>query len=646
MFTSIPGVVYKLESLEKLDIARNTQLETLHDEILQMEKLKVLHCWGNYSIKYPPYAVCEQGLSAVKAFITDLRADRGTEVTVVPVAIVGNQMSGKTSLVRSLQEGNRRLTFRKEHDPLDETTRVFDVHNLEIGNFMVKMIDYAGSSVYRLTYSFTKKENFIPLLVVNLQEFVHLSSMLDPIEATKAVCFDWISYLYLPSPGLGSPILVLTHTDKLASGQVTQHKSKLLESCEEIRHGLLFEERQCSGLVYNLSHIAHLSNTENPLFAAGEIFEFNDDVTETTNIDLLKKTLGDRCSKFNAIIPRLWETVGAFIDEQEREPYVRLSDIASKYPSDDFLVILRYMHNMGKVLWFEHVEKLSNHIFHQIPTIVQMITLIFHHSSEEQWKQKLDHFVPFTHNGQVILKNKYQWLIEQFFQTGVLDGAVLMNLLATESAIPAEIAIELLRCFHILHGPVSRPNGEAYIIPYFATAAVDQSWQTQSDLQLRIDVVFGGLTLPKDVYHLMTVAVLNYTFDFASDVEVRKNGATVYHDEGSTHIVHSYNSKKITLQVSTSVQLLESSWRHLVETRQCILDLLSHSWKAYCAETLVYCSHCLFLRDPSPDYDPDPCWLISPDATRQTEAWLGCCRRHSTLREEKRPTVPKYLRSE
>ena len=600
----------------------------------------------------------------MRKYLTDLRSARGVELTTVPVAIVGQKMSGKTSLVRSLQTGSRKLTNRVKpenssllDEAMDEATKVFKIEDLKLPSSHVKLIDYGGHEVYHIAYQFMLKERYIPLIVVNLAEFLTLSSSRGPKEATRRLCFDWMSHLYLACPRLGPPILVLTHVDKLTKEELKQCRTELLNMTEVIRKEVIAEECERLGKHQNtVSQILHFSNQDVSLFSFEDIFEFGNDTADSSNIVHLQTNLDKRCKEFSVVIPRLWEDVGKFVEGHVDVPHIALSEIKSKYSGDDCLIILRYMHNIGNILWFENIDGVCHVIFHRIPVITEMISVLFHHCTNEQWRQRLNSCTSFRHGDQMITKDKYESLIKRFLQTGMLDEAVLMHLLKTESPLAPPIALELLRSFCIVHGPIDGQPRSSYVIPYFATNFMDNSWKTDGCLQLRLDILLKGLALPKYVYQLMTVVVMNQTLSPTSRANVTRNGATIHDGESTTYIVHDSIARKVTLQVSTTTELLGNSWKHLLDTAQHILTLLSEVWKACHASILVYCSHCLFLRDPEAAYEVDPDWFYpvykrssvdGPTTSVNTCSFSGLqpvtCSQHEANSKDSKPTIPKPL---
>ena len=107
----LPPPIYSLKGLKYLYLIYNERLRRIEEDILQLKNLVVLDCRFCDSLVFPPYAVCKEGLTAVQKYITDLAIAKGVKPTLVPVAIVGNTMSGKTSLVRSLQDRRRYLSI-------------------------------------------------------------------------------------------------------------------------------------------------------------------------------------------------------------------------------------------------------------------------------------------------------------------------------------------------------------------------------------------------------------------------------------------------------------------------------------------------------------------------------------------------------
>ena len=110
---------------------------------------------------------------------------------------------------------------------------------------------------------------------------------------------------------------------------------------------------------------------------------------------------------------------------------------------------------------------------------------------------------------QRIEKGRFKSLVKEFTGKGVLDEALLSYLFIDYPQFDYEVALALLQHFHILHGPVKHKRRTFYIMPFFSSSFMGNSWKTDKDLQLRIDLEIRGLSIPWYVFQLVTVAVLN-----------------------------------------------------------------------------------------------------------------------------------------
>ncbi|XP_067932882.1 malignant fibrous histiocytoma-amplified sequence 1 homolog [Watersipora subatra] len=641
---SLPFWIYKLERLVKLDLGRNTNLEKIESAVLELKSLVRLECRGCENLKVPPYSVCEQGINAIRKFFVDLAADKPVKLVEVPVAVIGNTLSGKTSLFRTLKTGKRALTHRDRSSENDETTRVFQVEDLPLEATKVKLFDYGGNRVYHLAYQILSKERCVPLIVVDLANFAKNVRDNGKEETCRMVCFDWLSHLYLACPKLGPPILVLTHIDELTSAQRSEAREDLLMEAEAIREKLLKEEKQLETLVPKmLTVVEHLSNMNLPLFDEGEIFEFGNDLEETSNIELLKKKLNERCKEHIVELPKLWNSVERFIQQFSEQPYVEVSKVLENFPNDDPLIILRYMHNAGRVFFFEKIEGLSSFIFHRFSEITSMINLLFHHSLQEQMDNHLCEFQVFSHHGREICKFEYEQLVRRLFYDGVMAEALLKNLLK-DSALSFSVSRELLRSFLMIHGPIQESLHAEYLVPALALKSPGVLFKTKNKLQLRLDILLGGLSIPEYVHQQMSVTVLNLLQNHYHETCGHNNGVSIAHGDSITSVVHDLQKRVVAVKVSTTTKELSESWNCLIRVTEAIICQLFQSWKACRVAIRTYCSHCLFIDSPEPDIQVNPPWLYfhyepsegKPELKVANHSGIKSviCKKHSSAQEK------------
>ncbi|XP_067940445.1 leucine-rich repeat-containing protein 1-like [Watersipora subatra] len=405
--TEIPSCVFKMQNLRELDISDNKNLTKIDEKILNLKHLTSFKCNGCFNLVSPPYAVCQQSLTAIKSFFEDFASGQQVELTIVPVSVVGHSMSGKTSLIRSLKSGNRVLTHRSETNMLDETTKVFKIEGVQLDNSYAKMIDHGGHEVYHITYRYILKERNIPLIVVNLNEFKSLAKEEGEKAATEELCWKWLAHIYLACPLLvESPLLVLTHSDKVSDSEQQSYKDCLFKYCKELRDKMLKVEQQGTRAKKQVLHkIKFLSNKGVEVFTEQNTFVFGE---KSHQIKDLRKALDIRCMEHKVSLPQKWNSMCNFVEKSLTKPVVTVSEIQASFPGESSLHILRYMHNIGNILWFQSVEPLMSYIFRDIPAMTEMISILFHHKSDHLWVKREQEFHEFDFKRRFISKSSYQ----------------------------------------------------------------------------------------------------------------------------------------------------------------------------------------------------------------------------------------------
>ena len=90
-FQRLPSAVYNLSNLTQLDVSFNKKLVRIDEQILKLTNLQHLSCRDCELLEHPPYAVCEQGLSAIQKYFTELINAQENELTDLPDVITGKQ---------------------------------------------------------------------------------------------------------------------------------------------------------------------------------------------------------------------------------------------------------------------------------------------------------------------------------------------------------------------------------------------------------------------------------------------------------------------------------------------------------------------------------------------------------------------------
>jgi len=632
--TSIPSPVCTLSRLRKLDISKNNFLTSLDNKILQLTQLHELKAHGCNALTSPPIEVCKRGITAVRQYYTDLAKGAGKSLPFATIAMLGNTMAGKTSLIKTLQSTDRKrvLTNRGSDAEKDETTMVFNVEEFEVDGTALRLIDFGGQEVYHITYQLTLRQNCIPVIVVNMEQYNEVSNTSTPREAVRRLAFDYMSHLYLANPTLDAPKLIFTHKDKFQSIQFQELKKSFLDISNQLCEDLVGEEK---GLDGDFARILHFSKSTE-VFLNGYIYEVGkDDKYEV--FDLIKNSLLQSSQHFVKPLPSVWEEVNEKVlslpsvystfDEILRDVQTESHHIES----GQLDTILTYMHDCGKVLWYKNISSLSPYIFHKISEVTKLLCVLYHHDPNI-WQRRADKFQPYYSKNKLrVEKQDFEELVSQFTHTGLMMECLLFYLIEKETSFTkledVEVAVCLLQTFRLLHGYLNEEcTNRCFIVPQFAQNFYNISFSSPKVMLLHVETQFNGLALPQYVYHQMTVGLLEmFPLDFAK-IEVKRNGANVYQDGIYTQLVHDYKTRKVLLYVSSNAANISRMWKRLIKTNNNILRHVLETWTASRPVTTCYCAHCLLLRLPCPKKVCSPQWCL-----RSTEKPLQDIRMCSAL---------------
>jgi len=618
-FTSLPSPVYTLSSLQILDISFNYSLTSLDPEILLLTKLHSLNVSGCKAITSPPLEVYRRGLDAVRQYYADLAKGAGRNLPFATIAVLGNTMAGKTSLIKTLQNAGRKriLTNRGPDAVIDETTKVFNVEEVEVDGTVLRLIDMGGQEVYHITYQLTLRQNCIPVIVVNMEQYEKISSESTHREAVKRLAFDYMSHLYLANPTLGAPKLIFTHKDKFQNAEFQKLRKNFMEISNQLCEEMINEEKALGG---EFAHIKHFSESTEGVFLGEDIYEVGkDDKYEV--FDLIKESLLQSSHHFVKPLPLVWEEVN--------EKVLSIPSVYSTFDeilncvqtefqhieSSQLDIILTYMHDCGKVLWYKDISSLRPYIFHKISQVTKLLCVLYHHDPNI-WQSRVDKFQPYSsEDGMPVEKEDFERFVNHFTNTGLMMQCLLTHLVKQETPFTGledlKVAVCLLLTFRLLYGPLPADFKEpCFIVPQFANDIFNTSYSSPKNMLLRVETQFNGLALPQYVYHQMNVGLLELFTDEFAVIKVKKNGANVYQDGIYTQLVHDCKSRKVSLYVSSNAANISRMWERLISTNNNILRHVLETWTASRPVTTCYCAHCLLLGIPCPKKVLNPPWCL------------------------------------
>ena len=448
----------------------NRELTSLPKSLLRISTLEKVVCDDCYKLTSPPRALCKQGVQAVKKYFDDLKLDKASNQRLIPVTVIGKSRAGKTSLVKSMQKNERVLTKRSPvTGKLDEATKVFKVCEAEVDDTSkLVFADFGGQSIYHFAYQLTFKVRCVPFLVIDIADFDRQVAQDGGSgeAACQDVCMEWLSDLYVACPKLECPVVVLTHRDEIADNDLfNQQKQQLTDITEGMRERIIQSEEivSPSSPVFTMTSFADRSS---PLLRSREMLVFSTS-SSLSDINALKETLAKEGRDLLTEVPGNWYRVLADMAKKNDEPFITISDVKKMYPNEkDPDTILEYLHDIGCIMWFKTNTKLSDFIFHRPEVLTELIELLYSHTQEENWTRRVQKFIPITHNDQNIEKTQYEEMVVNYTTSGIMESALLHNLLKNESKLQLEVALEVLKTFRLIYlcGPRDDAIYQKFII--------------------------------------------------------------------------------------------------------------------------------------------------------------------------------------
>lgn len=612
-----------------LDLSENTSLVQVDLNITLLNNLETVNVEGCSNIN-PSQAVWKRGMSELRAWYGDL-LKRGKKI-LIPVTVIGQSLAGKTSLIRSMQHSKRRLSKRGGVDKLDEATKVFEVSEAEFeeGSKLV-FHDFGGQAIYHFAYPLSTRSQFVPLLVINIAEYDRLANLKGADAACKELCFDWLSHLYLSCPGVCQPVVALTHCDGMETAVRKARTKELVTVTEKMRLKMIKKEEDYAPKNSPFFSMVSFCDTSTHLLEKHQDEPWTGYKNTTAGVifklKFLLKAVGMPLR--DEIPGRLCDVMDAFARINDKA-YLPLEDFDLRFPRGR--VMLEHLHEIGKVMWYQNIESLKSIVFHRVELLTQVVKLLFDHTGKEVWERRVKEFKVYEHENHKVTEKEYKQMVDDFQQSGVMNSLLLSHVIETESKIDPKTAIEVLKVFHLVCGPI---QGTSYIVPYFSPKEITYRWDG-SDIPLKLDICFNGLAIPGYVYHLLTAKYVNNLISKDGSVEVvGRNGACGTDKYGSMeYLFHDQVSSTVTLLVLTKPECIADSWRRLLRVSEVLKNHLHEKWKGAHYDIIFFCPHCHLSRKKELRTHVNPDW-----STREHQVYNG--REVVTCRPEK--AVPRPL---
>ncbi|KAK4823109.1 hypothetical protein QYF61_025847 [Mycteria americana] len=383
LFRTFPQPVLQLAHLQELHM-QNNALRQLPKELFQGQALKTFKANGN-PLREPPSEVCAGGIQQIRNYFNQLQHGLGQEDKRVKTMFLGASLAGKSTICRSLKQGQTKLV------PKEERTVGIEISEFQIEDFTFLFWDFAGQLEYYMTHHVFITPQALVILVINL----HMYQTND--KTFKDLVGFWINNLSMRVPN--SVVLpVGTHVDCCQEEEVEKKRCDIMAKIT----AMLAERKS------NLTHfIDNLEGSEDPEFYVEQwerLKEMESCTLTILNLVAVNCTDHHDIKKLEAsilehvkneqlfpevvrVLPPVYRQVEAAIvdiaqsEEMADHGMMDLQYLLSKLSQCEHLAnlgrellqdILRYLHRIGLVVWYEEIKHLETTVFLQPTFLITM----------------------------------------------------------------------------------------------------------------------------------------------------------------------------------------------------------------------------------------------------------------------------------
>ncbi|KAM9258866.1 malignant fibrous histiocytoma-amplified sequence 1 isoform 2-T2 [Cariama cristata] len=668
----LPDSIVLLHSLEEL-VLQGNQIAILPEGFGQLSRVTLWKIKDNPLIQ-PPYEVCMKGIPYIAAYQQELAHSQPALKPRLKLVLMGLKDAGKTLLRRCLMEedGQREdniPSHAPSHRGKGETPcpapslppnvpQAPSGLGLSGGSKGIEVMDWtadaergltfivyelAGDPSYDVIQSFFLSPGALYVLVVNLSAYVP-----QHFYPSVGYFLHW----------LGSKVphavvcMVGTHADLCA-------ERELEEKCLDIHHQIAQQEKrdaeglqslvqqvdEALGQDFDLRcsspHAAFYGVSDKNLRRKKAQFQYLLNHRPQILSPVLPFSCRDRCQvrrlrdkllsvaehrdifpNLHRVLPKSWQVLEELhFQPQARQLWLSWWDSArlglqAGLTEDRLQSALSYLHESGKLLYFEEHLTLREYVFHNLPRLIDILN-VFCQRDATVLLQKL---LSDTHIDELRATQLHHY-VEGFLLHGLLPAHVIRLLLKPhiQSREDLQLILELLEkmglCYCV-NKPKCKPlNGAAawYKFPCYVKNEVPhaEAWINGANLsgqsfvveQLQIEYSFPFI-FPPGLF-------ARYSVQINSHVVQRSDGKyQIYAYRGKVPVVVSYRPARGTLQPDTLSIASHASLPNIWTAWQAItplveeLNVLLQEWPGLYYTVHVLCSKCLKRGSPNPHTFP------------------------------------------
>lgn len=650
--TYLPDSIVELEKLEEL-VLQGNQIAILPDDFGKLSKVNIWKVKDNPLIQ-PPYEVCMKGIPYIAAYQKELAHSQLAVKPRLKLILMGMKNAGKTRLRQSVVSTQQDVQGIQGNKGIEVTNWVADADRCL--TFLV--YDLSGKQNYDLIKPFFLSPGALYVLVVNLKAY-------SPKNFYAHVGY----FLHLLGAKVPHAVVCLvgTHADLCGEVEVEEknldiHRQIGLQEKRDIQslRSLALQVDQALEQGYNVRssspHVLFYGVSDRNLRRRKSQLQY----MLNHRLQILSPVLSVSCTETQRNIQRLREKLMSVADHRDIFPNLHrvlpkswqmLEELHFK-PKDLWLSwwdsarlglqagltedrlqsALSYLHESGKLLYFENSLTLKEYVFHNLPRFIAILNVFFQRdestlldrllSEGERGDKGRVSLVIEDEKGENLRVTHLQHHVEGFLQHGLLPSNVIRLLLRPliQTQQDLHLIMELLEKMGIcycINKPRSKPlNGATawYKFPSYVSSEEPQA-----------EASAGGSSLP--LCHFFSVEQLHiqYSFPFLfppglfarfsvqinSHVVQRSDGRhQIFAYRGKVPVVISHRPSRGKLQAETlsiashaSLPNIWTAWQAvtpLVEE----LNVLLQEWPGLHYSVHILCSKCLKRGSSNPHAFP------------------------------------------
>ncbi|XP_033032662.1 malignant fibrous histiocytoma-amplified sequence 1 isoform X1 [Trachypithecus francoisi] len=666
----LPDSIVELTGLEEL-VLQGNQIAVLPDNFGQLSRVGLWKIKDNPLIQ-PPYEVCMKGIPYIAAYQKELAHSQPAVQPRLKLLLMGHKAAGKTLLRHCLTEervegcpggGDKEKCYPPSPPPVSKGIEVTSWTADASRGLRFIVYDLAGDESYEVIQPFFLSPGALYVLVVNLATY-------EPRRFPTTVG----SFLHRVGARVPHAVVCIVGTHADLCGE-----RELEEKCLDIHRQIALQEKHDAEGLSRLAqvvdealardfelrsaspHAAYYGVSDKNLRRRKAHFQY----LLNHRLQILSPVLPVSCRdprhlqrlrdkllsvaehreifpNLHRVLPRSWQVLEElhFQPPQAQRLWLSWWDSArlglqAGLTEDRLQSALSYLHESGKLLYFEDSPALKEHVFHNLTRLIDILNVFFQRDpslllrklllgTSGEGKAEGESSPPValpTPSQEMLRATQLHQYVEGFLLHGLLPAHVIRLLLKphVQAQQDLQLLLELLEkmglCY-CLNKPKGKPlNGSTawYKFPCYVQNEVPhaEAWINGTNLagqsfvaeQLQIEYSFP-FTFPRGLF-------ARYSVQINSHVVHRSDGKfQIFAYRGKVPVVVSYRPAKGVLQPDTLSIASHASLPNIWTAWQAItplveeLNVLLQEWPGLHYTVHILCSKCLKRGSPNPHAFP------------------------------------------